>query len=54
MTVYFIQVKMAKGRHTLMMNLIAHIMTYEQKKDVFIDNKKKGVVHFLKKKQQTK
>ena len=27
----FVQVKMAKGRHTLTMNLIAHIMTYEIK-----------------------
>ena len=31
MTVYFIQVKIAKGRHTLTMNLIAHIMMYETK-----------------------
>ena len=31
MTVYFIQVKIAKGHHTLTMNLIAHIMMYETK-----------------------
>ena len=31
MTIYSIQVKMAKGCHTLTMNLIAHIMTYETK-----------------------
>ena len=31
MIVYFIQVKMSKGRRTLTMNLIAHIMTYETK-----------------------
>ena len=31
MIVDFVQVKMAKGRHTLTMNLIAHIMTYETK-----------------------
>ena len=31
MIVDFVQVKMAKGRHTLTMNLIAHIMTYEIK-----------------------
>ena len=31
MTVYFIQVKIAKGRHTLTMNLIVHIMMYETK-----------------------
>ena len=48
MIVDFVQVKMAKGRHTLTMNLISHIMTYETKKNVFIDNKK-GVVHFFKK-----
>ena len=29
MIVDFVQVKMAKGRHTLTMNLIAHIMMYE-------------------------
>ena len=27
----FVQVKMAKSLHTLTMNLIAHIMTYETK-----------------------
>ena len=27
----FVQVKMAKGCHTLTTNLIAHIMTYETK-----------------------
>ena len=32
MIVDFVQVKMAKGRHTLTMNLISHIMTYETKK----------------------
>ena len=31
MTVYSIQVKMAKDGHTLTMNLIANIMTYETK-----------------------
>ena len=31
MTVYSIQVKMAKGRHTLTMNLVAHIMMYKTK-----------------------
>ena len=31
MTVYSIQVKMAKGRHTLTMNLIAYIMMYKTK-----------------------
>ena len=44
---YFIQVKMAKGHHSLTMNLIAHIMTYETKKYIFIDNKKKGCDTFL-------
>ena len=32
MIVDFVQVKMTKGRHTLTMNLISHIMTYETKK----------------------
>ena len=31
MIVDFVQVKMAKGRHTLTMNPIAHIMMYETK-----------------------
>ena len=31
MTVYSIQVKMAKGRHTLTMNLKAYIMMYKTK-----------------------
>ena len=31
MTVYSIQVKMAKSRHTLTMNLIAHIIMYKMK-----------------------
>ena len=53
MIVDFIQVKMTKGRHTLTMNLIAHIMTYETKEKCLHDNKK-GVIHFFKKKQQTK
>ena len=35
MTVYSIQVKMAKGHHTLTMNLIAHIMMYKTKERCF-------------------
>ena len=35
MIVDFIQVKMSKGRHTLTMNLIAYIMTYETKEKCF-------------------
>ena len=31
MTIYSIQVKMAKGRYTLTINLIAHIMMYKTK-----------------------
>ena len=55
MIVYFIQVKMSKGCHTLTMNLIANIMMYETKKYIFIDKKKKrGVMHFFKKKQNNK
>ena len=50
MTVYFIQVKMAKDCHTLTMNIVAHIMMYKRKKDIFIDNEKGGTL--LKKKKQ--
>ena len=51
MIVYFIQVKMAKDCHTLTMNIVAHIMMYKRKKDIFIDNEKGGTL--LKKKNNT-
>ena len=55
MIVDFVQVKMAKGCHTLTMNLIAHIMTYETKRKMSsLIIKKVWYISFFKKKQQTK
>ena len=48
-TIYSIQVKMAKDHQALTINLALLIMTYETK-DIFIDNKK--VIHLFKKKKK--